>query len=62
MITPYEQSKTLCFGTALGFLIFWLRQAGGRFAELPNKRLGEGGETLDIMASKNHDWNTLRQH
>jgi hypothetical protein len=57
MITPYEQYKTLCFGTALGFLVFWRQEAGGRFVEFFNNRLEHGGGILDItldMANEDH--------
>jgi hypothetical protein len=57
MITPHEQYKTLCFGTALGFLVFWRQEAGGRFVEFFNNRLEHGGGILDItldMANEDH--------
>jgi hypothetical protein len=57
MITPYEQYKTLCFGTALGYFVFWRQEAEGRFVEFFDTRLGRGGKILDItldMANKDH--------
>ena len=56
MITPYSgQYRTLCFGTGLGFLIFWRQVAGGRFAEIFHICLGEGKEILDITLDKGNE-------
>jgi hypothetical protein len=45
---PYDQYETLCFGTALGYLIVWRQEKSGRFVELFATRLGRGEEILDI--------------
>src|SRR5215471_7097728 len=48
LTNPYEQYETLCFGTALGYLVFWRQDTRGKFSEFFIKRLGDGKEILDI--------------
>jgi hypothetical protein len=48
LTSPYDQYETLCFGTALGYIVVWRQEGNGRFVEITGTRVGGGKEILDI--------------
>jgi WD40 repeat protein len=52
LTTPYDRYETICYGTVLGYLVFWRQTSRGGFQERWAERIGEGKEILDISTDE----------
>jgi hypothetical protein len=48
----YDHYETICYGTVLGYLVFWWQDHTGWFEEQYSQRIGQSKEILDIALEK----------